>query len=82
MTIATYRILLLSGDRSRSREHETKDGEIAFLLLDRALECVDVEGDSEAVDGKDDSESSTVDHDLRSNRQRSQFEIGANNLTF
>ena len=70
----THCILFLSRDRSRSREHKSKNGEVSLLLLDRTLERVDVERDSETIDRKDDSESSIVDHNLRSNRQHTQFD--------
>lgn len=67
---STHRILLLAGDGSWGGEHEPEHGVLALLLLDGALEGVDVEGDGEPVDGEDESRTTNVDHDLQGETKR------------
>lgn len=64
LAIVTHRILLLARNSSWSGEHEPQHSVLSLLLLDGTLEGVDVERDSEAVDRKDESRTTNVDHDL------------------
>lgn len=60
----THRVLLLARDGSGGGEHEAQDGEVALLLLDDALERLDVERNGEAVDREHNRVPPRVDHDL------------------